>query len=107
MVWLGTRVGALCCDSAGLGTSGWLPKAVVLQSFLATDPVSLAIAGFLGCDLDNVFSLLNNHSGKRDSNFERAGFNCSISFHKQHPLPTLTVALSKCFQNNRQPSVTP
>lgn len=52
-------------------------------------PVSLAIAGFLGCDLDNVFSLLNNHSGKRDSNSERAGFDCSTSFHKQHPLLTL------------------
>lgn len=34
-------------------------------------PISLAITGFLGCDLDDVFFLLNNHSGKRDSNFER------------------------------------
>lgn len=68
--WPGNREGALSRGPTGLGTSGRLPGAVVLQSFLATDPISLAIAGFLGCDLDNVFSLLNNHSGKRDSNFE-------------------------------------
>ena len=36
--------------------------------------------------------------GKRDSNFERAGFDCSTSLHKQHPLLTLpTNALAQHF----------
>lgn len=37
---MGTREGALSRGSAGLGTSMRLPRAVVLQSFLATDPRS-------------------------------------------------------------------
>lgn len=98
----GPPEGALSRGSAGLGTAGQLPRAEVAQSLLATDLVSLAIAGFLGCDLDNDFSLLNNHSGKRDSNFERAGFNRPPSLHKQCPLPILppSAALPKCFQTH-------
>lgn len=34
-----------------------------------------------------MFFLLNNRSGKRHSNFERAGFHGSASSHKQQPPP--------------------
>lgn len=61
------------------------PRGRRVAILLGRPPVSLAIAGFLGCDLDNVFSLLNKPSGKRDCNFERAGFNCPTSFHTQPP----------------------
>lgn len=93
----GPPEGALSRGSVGLGTAGQLPRAGVAQCLLATSLVSLAIAGFLGCDLDNDFSLLNNHSGKR----LRAGLDRPAPLHKQHPLPTLPpAALPKCFQTD-------
>ncbi|XP_032338549.1 uncharacterized protein LOC116664411 [Camelus ferus] len=84
----GTREGALSPAPWGLARADVSPGPGFRNPSWPLAPESLAIAGFLGCDLDNVFSFLNNPSGKRDSNFERAGFDVPLlSTNSTPPAP--------------------
>lgn len=64
------------------------PQGRRVAILLGRPPTALAIAGFLGCDLDNVFSLLNKPSGNGAATLNELASIVPLLF-THSPFPTL------------------